>query len=248
MSVVDLRGTGVKSYFMGLRADAIANAASIHPRSDELRIYDLDHGDLHLAFDFRPHSPTGKQPGRAYEFSLHGIRDYEHNSRPEIIGAYQTLFMGPSIPRPVGIFWDDGRERYRIAPLLAAAPRFQFTGPAGAYGKVAKELYAQPALLKDKAHHIRFRAYGTEAFGLRSRGFLAMIAAFIVHDRSHADPPLYEIDAWQINFQLTLPQVAKCEPIPPKPVLTMPPRIGFPDEAFFVRTWTHATRWRVSCG
>jgi hypothetical protein len=243
---VDLHGTGAKSYLLALRDDRLEEPGK-RGVSDDLRIYDVKDGTLRLEFQFRPTNPRRGEPGLAYQFRLEAVKDLDGNDRPEILGSYTTLFMGAAVPRPVVVVWDEGAQRYRIAPLLASAPRFNYRGDPGVYGDVARSLYQEAANLTDRLNDISISAYGTEEFGVRAGAFPLLIAAFVVAAPSHADPPVYEIKGWRLDFQRPQPQVSECQPLDAGAVLTKPPRTGFADARFFARVWVRRTRLRVSC-
>lgn len=137
------------------------------PGSDEIRIYDSTDDGYRLAFRFLPQGPgqvrqlpEGDWPG--FRFRASPVTDIDGDGRPEIVGTFErvTLASGP-MPTPVLISWDDGEQRYRLAPLIqdpprlsdsTAAQRAQFTG------------YTRPTILQDRYSNNKVLAYATDHY------------------------------------------------------------------------------------
>lgn len=213
----DLHGTGGSAILMVFRdADAFFGDIT-KTRSDDLRIYDVDdEGDLRLAFRFRPSGAGRLTPD--YVFRIDTIADLDGNGRPEIIGAWEMVAMGPVLPRPVAVVWEEARSRYVMYPLLRPPKRsdmgFGFNpsaggrpplvpaSPPGGYAAGLRRFYVQPTTLKNDFDATSLASYAVEGFYIRRtpEGRATLVAGYIVQQRRHIDIATVEVLGWPLEL------------------------------------------------
>jgi hypothetical protein len=213
----DLHGTGRTSFILVFRSLRVLSQRFVS-QPDEIRIYDVDNsGTLKLKFRFRPRM-GGKDP--PWIFRLDAVQDFDENGRPEIVGAWEQLFMSPTWPRPVVIGWNDAHSRYEIDPILDASSRGAFQSnrpilrparPRGGFASFARRVYVKPTEIRNVYDKTTLEAYAVEDFAIERVGFGAIMGAiFITRGGAHADAVPDEVLEWNVGFELAKPQVLQC--------------------------------------
>jgi hypothetical protein len=236
---IDLQGTGQRSrLFVFRRQDRFGGWLA----SDELRIYDLRKNALRLRLTFRPRRVEG---GRFVSFDIAAVRKI--GERQVVLGAFHEIAMGPCLSIPVVLDWDAVRDRYRIKPLLSprrgdplVMPHLLRLFKRGDYAEVSRADYLTPVSIEDAASASSFRSYTTEeSLFVRDRLGDALLAAFIVKARAHADLPVLQVAWWRLDLLQPIPMRYLC--------LTEHPRLVKP-RAYeglapaMVRAWTSVSR------
>lgn len=190
-----------------------AHGRSSAPGSDEVRVYDLVQGRLSLRFRFLPQGPgqvrqlpEGDYP--TFRFRATPPRDRDGDGRPELVGSFDrvTLASGP-YPVPVSLSWDDGAQRYQLAPLIPNPPKIRVPeGQARLLGG-----YTHATTIKDRYSGAILRGHAVDAFGLFGREPDVIVAA------AYADPVAvaanragYYVQAWLLDFQAGPPVALEC--------------------------------------
>lgn len=217
--VVQFHGFGRPSYVFVFRDDRLRDRLRTEldaPRSsDEIRIYDVDDGRLHLRFRFRPQAPgtvrqlpEGDYPG--FLFRPLTVEDVDRNDKPELLGAFEryTLASGP-LPVPVVVLWDEGALKYRISPLVQEAPRL--APPRGGIDRSIQDAYREPTRIEDETSSRVLAGYAVDQFVVTRRHLPPLLGL------AYADFPsaLGEVMRWQIkgsflDFQAPVPRVVPC--------------------------------------
>jgi hypothetical protein len=211
--VLVLRDTRLKEHPAG---DTVTDAGGrfVVPRSDEIRIYDTIGGALRLAFRFLPQGPgqvqqlpEGDWPG--FRFRASPIADIDGDGRLEVVGTFErvTLASGP-MPTPVLISWDDGEQRYRLAPLIpdppqlpdsSAAEHAQFTG------------YTKPTMFQDRYTDHKVLAYATDHYKIiTNRPDAFLVAAYLDPASVTTTRVRFEIQAWTLDLQSGVLETLAC--------------------------------------
>lgn len=202
--VLVLRDPRLKEHPAG-EAVTDAHGRYVVPRSDEVRIYDTVDGKLRLAFRFLPQgpgqvrqAPEGDWPG--FRFRPSPVTDIDGDGRPEIVGTFErvTLASGP-MPAPVLISWDDGTQRYRLAPLIAQHPRLS---GSNALDRAQLAGYLKPTILQDRYTSKKVYAYATDHYKIiRDKPDAFLVAAYLDVASMTFSRVRYEIQAWTLDLQ-----------------------------------------------
>ena len=189
-----LDGPGLNSLLVVIRHDSVdaPGYVRIAPVSDEVRIYDEMGDGLQLVFRFRPGSERGRpysgQSPRSDErlpfiFELSAVVDLDDDGSPEVIGSYASLFMVPSLPRPVVINRPVSGHPFRIQPLTA------FQGPPrqsrGVWARNQRGYYRWSSVLSDPRTNVEFQAHPAEAVTFLANDAI-LVETYVVGSRCHA--------------------------------------------------------------
>lgn len=215
-TVLDLRpanfhGSGVSSYVFIIRDERLSGVEDPGSRrSDEVRIYDEIDGSLELAFRFRPELATPDTSWVVgepipYAFVLRSLQDLDRDGRDELVGGYGVWTMAPTLPTPIAITWEGGR--YRMQALVPSSPDIAKPPSPGAFGRTWLPNYESPSLLVDPEEDETLRGFPVEDFAAYRAegdvpiGGVRLVAAFLVRATSHADPELYDLEAWTVDLK-----------------------------------------------
>lgn len=120
---VDLRGIGEPSTIFVLSPPAKSCTDPTSTRSQQIRIYDVNEGQLDRALAFEP-KKLGGCPPMNFEFvRVAPLREY--SDAPLILGRFVGGIKGffDEISIPIVIAWDDRSQQYTLRPLLIQSPR-----------------------------------------------------------------------------------------------------------------------------
>ncbi len=239
-------GSGVQSYVMVLRTKDTVLNTDTDDVSDIIRVYGIHGGALRLEFEYQPRAFNDgyEIEGFPYVYNVDEITDVDGNGRPELIGSF-SIQSGTGLhdPVPTVISWDDYKQRFIIAPLLAHAPELTPVADPG-----IAQTYTQagdPTALTSSRSSRQIRGYPVEAFGVlhrRSEPPL-IIGGFLVRARDAADPQLYQAVAWTLNLTLETPDTYEC----PGPAVYVRPSTRASLSQELVSAWVHQ-RGRADCG
>ena len=197
--------------------------SSFFGRSDDIRIYDVNHGRLKKVFDFRP-SPDGREPWR---YRLDGVQDLENTGTQEVIGGFWLLIDsgGTRAFVPTVVSWDDATKRYVIEPLLPESPLEQ-SGPEhvheflGVGGPAWWRLETEGVTIRDPRSGVAFHGYGGVEYivrtvsSFRAPSGTGLIVVAVI-DAIHADEPVEQLSGWVINPTLPKVTVSGCPALHP---------------------------------
>lgn len=171
------------------------------PKSDEVRIYDVDDGRVRLSFRFLPQSsgqirqlPEGDYP--SFHFRVVSQTDLTGSGSRELVGAFErvTLATGP-MPVPVLIAWDPEAHKFRMSPLIPKPPDLS---PLGAKARAAMAGFTRPTTIRDRHSDATTRGYAADAFRVWPRRTSPAVTAFYV------DPSTMtrgQVSAWTLDAQ-----------------------------------------------
>jgi hypothetical protein len=235
----DLKGTGDQARILVFSPFNLNTGKTGQP-SDELLIYDVMNQRLRRRFRFRGVVSQLAPGGRHYQFTtrleLKDVADLDRNGSQEVVATLSYRSADGYYPRPLLIRWDPIADKYRVAPLLApprphsglppdrVRPSLVTFAHPGVWARDIRQYYTQPATIVNQADHTVFSSYGTDEYVIRKSRFnSALIGAFTVKARYHADPhPLVQLKAWSIDLSHPTPVAAPCFSVYPrfdKPVL-----------------------------
>lgn len=230
---IDARADGTSSRVMVLRP-----ADSRSRTSDEIRIYDTQTDQhLRLAFSFRPQArrsaveaqrqqTPAATPPRSFAIRVSRVANLDGLPGVELLVDVAEYAVQPIWPRPLYIYWDAERERYRLAPLLSPATTGRATmrglvtrsySQAGTYGRaLVDDVYSKPTTLIDAVGgNPPVSAYAVEAYLSRpedivdprgtTAGGMALLAGYVVRAQSPGTAELMQIIRWHINLRAQPP-------------------------------------------
>jgi hypothetical protein len=122
------RGYAVTHRRLALQEDAASHLfvagrpsidASRRP-SDEIFIYDNDHGTLRQALDFRPKLTSPELPNAASgaKFSLWAVNDIDGDGQREVLASWDTNMGGAEFQRVPVLVSRRPKARYAVTPVL----------------------------------------------------------------------------------------------------------------------------------
>jgi len=210
-----LHGAGSKSYIVVFRDDRLTELQPKRDgpwRSDELRIYDNDNGELEPRFQFQP-----KAAPAPYLFRLEAVRDLDGNGLPEVVGAFSKQGMSPIWPQPVGVAWSE-REQYGIHSLLVDRPKLNAFRARTKYEKTVSTPYLRPHVLTDVATRRQVKGFRAEEYGIVRSGEegAKLVAAFVSRAPASCCPELFELQAWAVDFARRTPKAVPCRLFDPR--------------------------------
>ena len=226
---VFLHGSGRTSWVFLSRSevpqDSFEQQGAISPpkgSSDELRVYDVEDGELELRFRLQPQLRLRRDDGHsvplgpAFEISLGPIRDRNHDGRPEIVGTIdRSLFDRRPRPEegrvPFAVLWDDAQGRYRLRALVPKPPDLKRIRDREHYlpGWVSHlELWSHPVLVSDAHGSLEkpVRAYSVSN-SLVPEQAAALLASFEVPplrfrtDAGVVTQTRFEVKGWWLEIQ-----------------------------------------------
>jgi hypothetical protein len=234
IQTIDARADGRSSRVVVLRP-----ADSRSRTSDEIRIYDTKSDrHLRLAFSFRPQArrsaaaarrqqtPAATASPRSFAIRVSRVADLNGLSGVELLVDVAEYAVQPIWPRPLYIYWDAERERYRLAPLLGPTTTGRSTmrglvtrsySQAGTYGRaLVDSVYSQPTTLIDAVGgNPPVSAYAVEAYLSRAEdivdprgatpGGMVLLAGYVVRAKSPGTAELMQIIRWHINLRAQPP-------------------------------------------
>jgi hypothetical protein len=147
----------------------------VEGQSDMVQIYDVEHGWLHKAFEFRPERDGDEK----WQYRLDAVQDLQNTGAEEVVGGF-WLFIDSAGSRafvPTIISWDSASRRYAIEPLLPnpVAERERHFHPfRGVGGAIWWRFESVGETLDDPRSHIQFHGYGGADYVVRTiTSFLA---------------------------------------------------------------------------
>ena len=186
MKGVDLRGSGKVSRLMLFTP--LTQYGELD-QSDAIRIYDVNHGRLHLAFSFRPigiETWTEKRKHKSalvhryirhYSIEILDAGDLDKNGASEIVANFVAEYADGFISRPVVIYWDWKLGKIRLKPLLTSEEDFvagnslyvsrrSYEGNALSrnYGQDYRSVYLGRARVVDQHTGRSFRSFSGQYF------------------------------------------------------------------------------------
>jgi hypothetical protein len=191
---------------------AAANGVGPPPRSDELRIYDVSGGRLHLKLRFQP---KGAGPTAAEWRSLSGdspfAMDYDEDGSAEVIAGYAIAHEAQEAPVPFAIDWQDGR--YELISLTRAKPDLASRGLKPIDIKYRREAYQEPRVFANADPRFRrllFAGYRVQSFALVQTPRPRILTGYFVRYPGFAKPRVLELHANQLRAGS--PALTPCTP------------------------------------
>jgi hypothetical protein len=160
---VEMRGNTQPVTLLALRRNGECTGLAATP-SDQVRIYEVDAGQLRQTFRFQP-TATGC---RAWTFHLAGTADLTGSGRAAVFGEFVGSPLGePGEAIPVVIAWNERAGRYFAGPLITESPDAWLTAEHAEerpewFQQHALQMFRKPIRLTAS---VREGAYG--ASGLR---------------------------------------------------------------------------------
>ena len=133
-----------------------ANGVGPPPHSNELRIYDVRGGRLHLALRFRPPG-VGRTAAEWRELNARPLgKDYDLDGSNEVIAGYAIAGQATEALVPFAIDWEDGR--YKLVALTPDKPRLATRGLRRQDVRFRREAYQQRLVFANAVGDRPFRA------------------------------------------------------------------------------------------
>jgi hypothetical protein len=176
-------------------------------RTDELRVYNEEEGELELAYRFAPRGRVGSQtPFGGLRFSLIDSFDFGDDGRLEVIGSYDYAFLGGPLRVPVSLAWDEVARRYQLAPLIRRPPQID---PTTIPGPLAKRAYSNGVDLRTAGGG--FRAWGVRSIAIvRSHRFEQAPESSVLLSglpASNTRLRFVQVNPWMFRFKGARPEV-----------------------------------------
>jgi hypothetical protein len=189
-----------------------ANGVGPPPRSDELRIYDVSGGRLHLKLRFQPRG-TGATAAEWRSLSGDGpfAMDYDQDGSAEVIAGYAIAHEAQEAPVPFAIDWQDGR--YELISLTRAKPELASRGLKPIDIKYRRQAYQEPRLFANADPRFRraaFAGYRVQSFALVQTPRPRILTGYFVRYPEFAKPRVLELHANQLRAGS--PALAPCTP------------------------------------
>jgi hypothetical protein len=126
------------------------------PRSDEVRVYDVRHGELRLRLHFQPKGIGREAAGwRVLGSGAPVAADYDRDSSDEVIAGYAIPSQATEALVPLAIDWDGGA--YRLISLTPNRPELSNRGLDRAAIRFRREAYQEPRTFENAIRDRRFR-------------------------------------------------------------------------------------------
>ena len=193
---------------------AAANGVGPPPRSDELRIYDVSGGRLHLKLRCQPKG-TGATAAEWRSLTGDGpfAMDYDQDGSAEVIAGYAIAREAQEAPVPFAIDWQDGR--YALLSLTRAKPELASRGLKPLDVRYRREAYQEPRLFANAVSDSRFRrvlfaGYRVQSFALVQTPRPRILTGYFVRYPGFAKPRVLELHANQLRAGS--PALTPCTP------------------------------------
>lgn len=165
--------------------------------SSVLRIYDVRHKSLRLAYRLRPvfNDPKVPRPFRSSGINVLSVADLYGNRTDEIVAAL-ALYAVDSVPTfPVVVRWQAETDRYTAEPIMSGESRPDLHGDRDwtqGYREAASILNSA-----DPREH--FTSGHAEAVHVELGARPVLLATFYAFARSRAEPTKFEVNVWSLR-------------------------------------------------
>jgi hypothetical protein len=164
-------------------AGATGTPGAAKPRSDEVRIYDVNGGWLRLKLDYRPRG--GGRTARAWVTPAGAppALDYNDDGTKEVIAGYEIPDAHEEL-LPFAIEWE--RDHYRLIPMTPDPPRLATTGFARQSIALRDDLYLRKLRLVNSVpgrEAYTLSGYQVQGFALTRKPTVRLITGY------YAQPP-----------------------------------------------------------
>lgn len=180
-----------------------ANGARPRPRSDDLRIYDVEGGRLRLELHFRPRGvgPTAAD-WQVLRAGAAPAADYDSDGAREVIAGYAIAAQATEALVPFGIDWENGR--YRLVSLAPTKPDLRSRGLDRQTVDFRRAAYQTPITFRNAVTEPQFRdleltGYRVQAFALTDKPTLRLLTGYFSAFPQFAKPHVLELHANQFR-------------------------------------------------
>ncbi|MGH2959094.1 MAG: hypothetical protein ACRDKE_05775, partial [Solirubrobacterales bacterium] len=185
------------------------------PKSDELRVYNVDDGRVHFEYQFLPQSlgqvrqlPEGDFP--YFRFRLVQQTDLDGNAQNELVGVFErgTLATGPQ-PVPVVLAWDPHSQKYSLSPLIPKPPELK------GFSKNARNEargFRHPTTIDDRLSSTVLKGYGADAYSIYQRSPSPVLMALYMDLSTMGGDLQAEVAAWTLDIQNGNVEAFSCGP------------------------------------
>lgn len=172
-----------------------------NPRSDELRVYDVEGGWLRLKLDFRPQGRGKAARDWTVPAGAPPALDYNDDGTQEIIAGYEAPDAHEDLV-PFVIDWQD--SAYHLIPLLPDAPQLSSEHLSADAIRVRAALYLTPARLRNAVESSATKllvGYQVQAFALSQTPAIRLLTGYYaqVPPQRSGDASVLEVRASQIG-------------------------------------------------
>ena len=181
---------------------AAANGIGPPPQSDELRIYDVRGGRLHLALRFQPPG-VGRTAAEWRDLNARPLgKDYDLDGSNEVIGGYAIAGQATEALVPFAIDWEDGR--YQLVALTPDKPLLATRGLRRQDIRFRREAYQRPLVFANAVgdrhfRHLGFAGHRVQSFALVETPRPRLLTGYFTRLPEFAKPRILELHANQLR-------------------------------------------------
>jgi hypothetical protein len=184
------------SYIFVFKPDRPIGEGPFPPPPSELRIYDLRHGSLRLAYRLQPLTRFEKVANPwTFGVNVLNVSDLDGNGADEIVAAL-VLYAVDSVPTfPVVVRWHAATESYAAEPVMSRSARPELHGSRewtrGYLGATTIWNGAEP--------RERFASYHAEGVQVEPGTMPVLLGIFYASARSRSQPTRLEVNVWSLS-------------------------------------------------
>lgn len=185
------------------------------PKSDELRVYNVDGGRVRFEYQFLPQSlgqvrqlPEGDFP--YFKFRPVQQTDLDGNRQNELVGMFErgTLATGPQ-PVPVVLAWDPHSKKYSLSPLIPKPPELKGFSE-NAHNEARG--FRHPTVIDDRLSSTVLKGYGADAYRIFQRSPSPVLMALYMDPATMGGDLRAEVAAWTLDIQNGNVEAFPCGP------------------------------------